>query len=226
MGSAKYWLHDKQTACCNLVPYEIAARIAQSIRDGGDPVIGYILVPLYPEGYPADAAIQEQLRWQWNTMEMMYHLIAEAIKEKRIHTHPKQYLKFLCVGQRETLELSRASRADPPAKSREAALFNSRRVPIYVHSKLMIVDDEYIILGSANINERSLAGDRDSEICVEAWQPKYLNAIRTRGKIHEFRMSVWLEHTNYPCKEFLEPNSFACSELVRKSWAPQERSFK
>ncbi len=37
---------------------------------------------------------------------------------------------------------------------------------IYVHSKLMIVDDRYVLVGSANINERSLLGDRDSELAV------------------------------------------------------------
>lgn len=35
---------------------------------------------------------------------------------------------------------------------------------IYVHSKLMIVDDKYVICGSANINDRSLLGIRDSEL--------------------------------------------------------------
>ena len=35
---------------------------------------------------------------------------------------------------------------------------------IYVHSKLMIVDDKYVICGSANINDRSLMGKRDSEV--------------------------------------------------------------
>lgn len=37
---------------------------------------------------------------------------------------------------------------------------------IYVHSKLMIVDDKSVICGSANINDRSLIGKRDSEIAV------------------------------------------------------------
>ncbi|KAH1027619.1 hypothetical protein HUJ05_001096 [Dendroctonus ponderosae] len=37
---------------------------------------------------------------------------------------------------------------------------------IYVHSKLMIVDDKIVICGSANINDRSLIGKRDSEIAV------------------------------------------------------------
>lgn len=31
----------------------------------------------------------------------------------------------------------------------------SRRAMIYVHAKLMIVDDEYVIIGSANINQVS-----------------------------------------------------------------------
>lgn len=35
---------------------------------------------------------------------------------------------------------------------------------IYVHSKLMIIDDRMAICGSANINDRSLLGHRDSEI--------------------------------------------------------------
>ncbi|EBZ5774215.1 hypothetical protein EC412_18455 [Salmonella enterica subsp. enterica serovar Redlands] len=37
---------------------------------------------------------------------------------------------------------------------------------IYVHSKLMIVDDRYVLVGSANINDRSQLGDRDSELAV------------------------------------------------------------
>ncbi|CAK9299593.1 unnamed protein product [Gordionus sp. m RMFG-2023] len=37
---------------------------------------------------------------------------------------------------------------------------------IYVHSKLLIMDDECCLIGSANINDRSLLGDRDSEIAA------------------------------------------------------------
>ena len=41
---------------------------------------------------------------------------------------------------------------------------------IYVHSKLMIVDDKKCIIGSANINDRSLSGER---------QPKYKTSSLT-----------------------------------------------
>lgn len=37
---------------------------------------------------------------------------------------------------------------------------------IYIHSKMMIVDDKYALIGSANINDRSMLGSRDSEIAV------------------------------------------------------------
>lgn len=36
----------------------------------------------------------------------------------------------------------------------------------YIHSKLLIVDDRTVLIGSANINDRSQTGDRDSEIAM------------------------------------------------------------
>uniref|UniRef100_A0A8B9K608 Phospholipase n=1 Tax=Astyanax mexicanus TaxID=7994 RepID=A0A8B9K608_ASTMX len=37
---------------------------------------------------------------------------------------------------------------------------------IYVHSKMLIADDSTVIIGSANINDRSMLGKRDSEVAV------------------------------------------------------------
>ena len=50
---------------------------------------------------------------------------------------------------------------------------------IYVHSKLMIVDDSAVIVGSANINQRSMAGSRDTELALLAHQPTM--TLLTRG---------------------------------------------
>ncbi|RCH99456.1 hypothetical protein CU097_013561 [Rhizopus azygosporus] len=37
---------------------------------------------------------------------------------------------------------------------------------LYIHGKLLIADDRVVIMGSANLNDRSQCGDRDSEIAV------------------------------------------------------------
>lgn len=61
-----------------------------------------------------------------------------------------------------------------------------RRFMIYVHAKGMIVDDEYVILGSANINQRSLDGSRDTEIAMGAYQPHHTwreKARHPRGQV-------------------------------------------
>ena len=69
---------------------------------------------------------------------------------------------------------------------------------IYVHSKLMVVDDAYVITGSANINQRSLDGDRDSELAIGAYQPRHLCSnyrdSSPKGEVHNFRMSLFKEH--------------------------------
>lgn len=60
---------------------------------------------------------------------------------------------------------------------------------IYVHAKGMIVDDEYVILGSANINQRSMAGSRDTEIAMGAYQPHHTWAKKKRHPLGQVRES-------------------------------------
>lgn len=57
---------------------------------------------------------------------------------------------------------------------------------VYVHSKLMIVDDDYAILGSANINDRSMMGDRDSELATLSTQ---INKINGKMGGEDFQVS-------------------------------------
>ena len=47
---------------------------------------------------------------------------------------------------------------------------------VYVHSKLLIVDDKYVILGSANLNDRSMRGFHDSELAIIVEKDLYLKS--------------------------------------------------
>jgi len=82
----------------------------------------------------------------------------------------------------------------------------------------MIVDDEYVIIGSANINQRSMEGIRDTEIAMGAYQPQYTWANKVsapRGQIYGYRMSLWAEHIGGIDEDFNYPESLECMRRVR-----------
>ena len=60
---------------------------------------------------------------------------------------------------------------------------------IYIHSKLMLVDDEYAIIGSANINDRSMTGPRDSEIGVLI-KSEYKNEVLIDNRVFNVSENV------------------------------------
>merc|ERR1719233_2389913 len=149
----------------------------------------------------------------------MYWRIGNAIKQYELDTHPTDYLMFFCLGKRETEEEVPEDMevADPDTPA--GLVRQSLRHPIYVHSKLMIVDDDYIIVGSANINQRSLIGSRDSEIAIGAFQPGQLSEEcggKPRGKIHTFRMALWTAYLGGHDSAFMNPSSMDCMEKVRE----------
>jgi phosphatidylserine/phosphatidylglycerophosphate/cardiolipin synthase-like enzyme len=49
---------------------------------------------------------------------------------------------------------------------------------IYIHSKLLLIDDGFFTLGSANLNQRSMAAD--SEINLATNDPRHATALRKR----------------------------------------------
>ncbi|KAJ4722113.1 Phospholipase [Melia azedarach] len=71
---------------------------------------------------------------------------------------------------------------------------------VYVHSKVMIIDDCVALIGSANINDRSLLGSRDSEIGVLIEDKELVNSSMggkpwKAGKFSlSLRLSLWSEH--------------------------------
>jgi len=56
---------------------------------------------------------------------------------------------------------------------------------VYVHAKTLIVDDKFVIIGSANINDRSMLGSRDSELCCVVEHQDFKNISGPDGKTYE-----------------------------------------
>ena len=103
-----------------------------------------------------------------------------------------------------------ASPSEPMAQTFRETL----RFPIYVHSKMIIIDDAYIIVGSANIKQRSMAGTRDTEMAVGCWQPAF-PAENPHGDVHQFRMSLWANHFMSVDPAFTYPGTYECISKVK-----------
>ncbi|ESW11239.1 hypothetical protein PHAVU_008G013400 [Phaseolus vulgaris] len=223
IGSSYNWSQHKDLGANNLIPMEIALKITEKIK-ANERFAVYVVIPMWPEGVPTGAATQRILFWQNKTMQMMYETVYKALVEAGLEAafSPQDYLNFFCLGNREVISTHdnvSATGAPPPANSPQVASRNSQRFMIYVHSKGMIVDDEYVILGSANINQRSMEGTRDSEIAMGAYQPYHTwaksQSTYPHGQIHGYRMSLWAEHTGTIEDCFLQPESLECVSRVR-----------
>ncbi|KAL5201158.1 hypothetical protein ABZP36_035512 [Zizania latifolia] len=215
LGSSYAWPSYVNSGADNLVPIELALKIASKIR-AGERFAVYVVIPMWPEGVPTTASVQEILFFQAQTMEMMYRIIAQELKANNIeNAHPQDYLNFYCLGNRE--EASSNGSPESTDKSAAALARKYRRFMIYVHGKGMIVDDEYVILGSANINQRSLAGSRDTEIAMGAYQPHHAWSTKgshPRGQVYGYRTSLWAEHLGMVDDRFKDPSSLDCVNLV------------
>jgi phosphatidylserine/phosphatidylglycerophosphate/cardiolipin synthase-like enzyme len=62
--------------------------------------------------------------------------------------------------------------------------------PVYVHAKIGLVDDEWLTLGSANLNEHSLFNDTEFNV-----------VCRDPQLVRETRLRLWAEHLDRPVDE-------------------------
>ncbi|CAN6480345.1 unnamed protein product [Victoria cruziana] len=218
IGSSYNWTSNTDAGADNLIPMEIALKIAEKIK-AKERFSAYVVIPMWPEGIPTSIATQRILYWQSKTMQMMYEIIFKALEEVGLENmyHPRDYLTFFCLGNRETEDGNTLSSSSTAENTPQALAQRNRRFMIYVHSKGMIVDDEYVILGSANINQRSMAGTRDSEIAMGAYQPHHTWARKScspQGQIYGYRMSLWAEHLGILEECFRQPESLECMRRI------------
>ncbi|XP_008242775.1 PREDICTED: phospholipase D alpha 1-like [Prunus mume] len=228
LGSSFSWHSDhtlkvEEVGALHLIPKELSLKIVSKI-EAGERFTVYIVMPMWPEGIPESQSVQAILHWQKMTMEMMYKDIVQALQAKGLEANPRDYLTFFCLGNREK---KRSGEYEPPEKPEHDTDYSraqqARRFMIYVHAKVMIVDDEYIIIGSANINQRSMDGARDTEIAMGAYQPHHLSTRgAARGQIHGLRLALWYEHLGLLDDTFLEPESVKCirkvNQIAEKHW--------
>uniref|UniRef100_A0A8C4I4S8 Phospholipase n=1 Tax=Dicentrarchus labrax TaxID=13489 RepID=A0A8C4I4S8_DICLA len=135
----------------NKIGDAIIERIIRAHKEGKKYRV-YVVTPLLP-GFEGDIttgggnALQAVMHFNYRTMIRGEHSIISQLK-REMDDQWMNYISF--AGLRTHTEL-------------EGRLVTEL---IYVHSKMLIADDNTVIIGSANINDRSMLGKRDSEVAV------------------------------------------------------------
>eukprot|EP00118_Oscarella_pearsei_P008910 m.48261 g.48261 ORF g.48261 m.48261 type:complete len:960 (+) comp33867_c0_seq7:82-2961(+) len=136
----------------NEIGLALAERVKRAYEEGKQFRI-IVVLPLLPEfsgeiGEASGTASHVIIHWNSLSLFRGGDSLVERIQAIDPSLDPKNY--FMVFGLRNHGEL----KSKPITEE------------IYVHSKMMIVDDKRAIIGSANINDRSMTGRRDSEIAI------------------------------------------------------------
>uniref|UniRef100_A0A5F8GZV7 Phospholipase n=1 Tax=Monodelphis domestica TaxID=13616 RepID=A0A5F8GZV7_MONDO len=135
----------------NKIGDTIAQRILKAHRESQRYRV-YVVIPLLP-GFEGDIstgggnALQAIMHFNYRTMCRGENSIIGQLKAE-IGNQWINYISFCGLRTHSELEGNLVTEL------------------IYVHSKLLIADDNTVIIGSANINDRSMLGKRDSEMAV------------------------------------------------------------
>ncbi|KAH8339964.1 hypothetical protein KR067_004173 [Drosophila pandora] len=142
----------------------------------------YVIMPLLP-GFEGDVggstgiAVRAITHWNYASISRGRTAILNRLQEAGI-SEPHNYISFHSL--------------------RNHSFLNNTPITelIYVHSKLLIADDRVVICGSANINDRSMIGKRDSEIAAiimdEEFEDGRMNGRRNPSGVFAGRLRKYL----------------------------------
>ncbi|KAH8280415.1 hypothetical protein KR018_006689, partial [Drosophila ironensis] len=142
----------------------------------------FVIMPLLP-GFEGDVggstgtAVRAITHWNYASISRGRTAILNRLLEAGI-TEPQNYISFHSL--------------------RNHSFLNNMPITelIYVHSKLLIADDRVVICGSANINDRSMIGKRDSEIAAlivdEEFEDGRMNGKKNLSGVFAGRLRKYL----------------------------------
>jgi phospholipase D1/2 len=196
----------------NTIVEALAKRIEHHIfAKGSPPFHVYLVIPVNPEG---DLSKDQTWKQHWLAQASIKHgtqSLIQRIKEslKRNSRKPDEWPQYLTVLNMRSYGATVMYARNPETFDEEYDHEIGRYViteQVYIHSKLLIVDDAVAIVGSANTNDRSLTGNGDTEIAAvvvdtEGVELRDLGSpdfkVRTRKFARELRIQLWEKHFGF-----------------------------
>lgn len=179
----------------NLIAQALVDRISHAI-DNHAMFRVIVLTPLYCEGGYSNLNVRATMYLQYATMSRFADGMISRLQIRYPTVDISNYLVFMSLQSHERM---------PDGIIRLSM--------VYLHAKVMIVDDRSALVGSANINDRSLLGDHDTEIAVVC----EMDTINEPSDVmtstmaaapynvsryaHQLRLKLWNEHLGLPAND-------------------------
>nr|WP_320134078.1 phospholipase D-like domain-containing protein [uncultured Holophaga sp.] len=200
----------------NPIAQALVWRIRKAIVEDQRDFHVYLVVPVHPEGTLNTLNIMKQVHLTMQSISLghdsLVNGVRRAILEKR--RLKEKGLKPTDAGAEQvrhelaTMALDELAREAGSSWKDHLTLLNLRNwatiggrpvtEQVYVHSKTFIADDRVAIVGSANINDRSELGDRDSELAVLIHDSREVQVMldgrhpaKVSACVHELRANLW-----------------------------------
>jgi phospholipase D1/2 len=142
-----------------------------------------IVLPQHPDGdFVESMNPRFVLSYQQKTIYKGSQSLIQSFKQMCPGVNPSDYIEFYCL--------------------RNWGILNDKFVSdqVYVHDKFLIVDDRVAIIGSANINDRSMNGDRDTEVGIRIEDTNIINTcmagnyFKVGALPHNLRIKLMNQH--------------------------------
>ena len=129
------------------------------------------------------------------------------------------WLEEFAMGDARLRALAHIAAADRHGRFRIYRPVTESGRPIYVHAKVLIVDDRLLRIGSSNLNNRSMGLDAECDVAVEATDTDQ-NAGTTRTAIASLRHTLLAEHLG------VAPETFAGATMSTGSLIAAIEQFR
>jgi len=199
-----------QERLLNPIGQALVDRITAAVYDGV-PFHVYMVLPVHPEGLLNVVNIMTQTHLTMQSLVFGKHSLVNGIRRAIVakQLHDEKKISIEEAEQRvASMKPDRLQKAVGEQWKSYLTLLNLRNwdvigkkpvtEQIYVHSKLLIADDRVAVLGSANINDRSMLGNRDSELAVVITDDTPVmasldgkNSHPVASKVHDLRVRLW-----------------------------------
>lgn len=202
-----------QSHLLNPVGRALIERITRVGIQDGRPFHVYLVLPVHPEGTLNTLNIMSQVHLTMHSLVFGEHSLVNGVRRAILTDRIRRQKKVSwAVAKAQVNSMALADIVDQARHDwkRFVTLLNLRNwdqiggqpvtEQIYIHSKLLIADDQVAVLGSANINDRSLMGDRDSELATIITSSNKVHAPiagpmqSVAREVHELRVALWKKH--------------------------------